>query len=149
MASDHVQVIDARDVGWFVQAACERGLAGSFNLAGPRLTWAKFLSSMSACDMVWVPSDVLRAADVTESELPLYRRDGGPRSALMHVDNARAVRAGLTLTDPRVTAADTRAWLAGAALPSAFSPEREAALIEFVRGNVPVIDPGILTRHGE
>ena len=75
--SDHVQVIDARDVGRFVQTACERGLAGSFNLAGPRLTWAEFLSSLGACDMVWVLSDVLRAAGVTESELPLYRRDGG------------------------------------------------------------------------
>ena len=112
-----MQVIDARDVGRFVRTACERELAGGFNFAGPRLTWTEFLSPLGS-SLCGSRPRVLRAAGLTESELPLYRRDGGPRSAIMHVDNARAVRAGLTLTDPRVTAADMRAWLTGADLPA-------------------------------
>src|SRR5262249_44862145 len=38
--SDHVQVIDARDLARFTVKVTENALGGAFNLAGPRITWA-------------------------------------------------------------------------------------------------------------
>lgn len=127
--SDSVQFIDARDVARFTRIVCENALGGSFNLAGPRLTWAGFLTVLGARNVVWVSAEIIKAAGVTEFELPLYRPVGGPRSSLMHVSNARAVAAGLTLTDPVVTANDVRTWLSENDLLPALSPDREAALI--------------------
>lgn len=70
---------------------------------------------------------------MTEFELPLYRPEHGPRSSLMHVSNAPAVAAGLTLTDLAITVKDTRAWLLGRELTAALSSEREAELIRIAR----------------
>jgi hypothetical protein len=58
---------------------------------------------------------------------------GGPRSSLMNVSPLRARAAGLTLTDPAVTAKDTRDWILGKDLTLALSPEREADLIRIAR----------------
>lgn len=127
--SDFVQFIDARDVARFTRIVCENALHGSFNLAGPRLTWAEFMTVLGARDIAWVAADILRAAGVTEFELPLYRPAGGPRSSLMHVSNARAVAQGLTITDPHTTANAVRTWLPTCDLPSALSQERETQLI--------------------
>ncbi|HUG89934.1 MAG TPA: NAD-dependent epimerase/dehydratase family protein, partial [Planctomycetaceae bacterium] len=131
--SDHVQFIDTRDVARFTRIGSENALSGSFNLAGPRLTWSEFLELLGARNVVWVPAEIIQAQGVTEFELPLYRRNGGPRSSLMHVSNARAVNAGLTLTDAAVTANDVRVWLRSQPLAPALSPEREAALIRCSR----------------
>jgi 2'-hydroxyisoflavone reductase len=126
---DQLQVIDARDVAQFVRVVCEKSLSGAFNLAGPRLTWGEFMTALGATNVVWVPEDVIRSADVTEFELPLYRRDGGPRSGLMHVSNARAVTAGLKLTGITETVRGVRAWLPECTLSPALSREREVELI--------------------
>jgi 2'-hydroxyisoflavone reductase len=132
--ADHVQFIDARDVACFVKTVCEKHLSGTFNLAGPRLTWTQFMSVLGARNLVWVPAEMLRAAGVTESELPLFRPAGGPRSSLMHVDNSFAVRAGLTLSDPAITVRDVRTWLANCDLVPALSSELEDRLIRQFRG---------------
>ncbi len=70
---------------------------------------------------------------MTEFELPLFRPERGPRSGLMDVSNERARTAGLTLTDPAVTAKDTRAWMQAKKFSPALSPEREAELIDIAR----------------
>jgi 2'-hydroxyisoflavone reductase len=127
--SDHLQFIDARDLARFTAIVIANDLSGSFNLAGPRLTWARFMDVLGAQNAVWVAEEIIRAAGVTEFELPLYRRDGGPRSSLMHVSNERAVAAGLTLTDPAVTVRNTRNWLPKCGLTPALAAEREAKLI--------------------
>jgi 2'-hydroxyisoflavone reductase len=134
--SDYVQVIDAGDVARFTRIVCEERLDGSFNLAGPRLTWADFMTALGARNAVWVSKEVIRASGVTEFELPLYRPNGGPRSSLMHVCNQRAVAAGLTLTDPAVTVGNVRTWLRRGGSPEQFpalSPAREEALIRMPR----------------
>jgi 2'-hydroxyisoflavone reductase len=131
--SDHLQVIDARDVAQFTRTAIEHSLGGSFNLAGPRLTWTEFLRTLGAQNLVWVPAEVIKAAGVSEFELPLYRPEGGPRSSLMHVTSARAIEAGLTLTDTEVTVNDTRAWLLNKDIAPALSPETEVKLIQTAR----------------
>ncbi|GAB4193732.1 MAG: hypothetical protein OHK0022_08950 [Roseiflexaceae bacterium] len=63
------------------------------------------------------------------AEALLFRPEGGPHSSLMDVSNEQAHAAGLVLTDPAITAADTRAWLHDQDLPLALAPEREAELI--------------------
>lgn len=131
--SDHLQVIDARDVGRFAATVIENDLSGSFNLAGPRLTWAEFMDVLQARNIVWVPGKIIQAAGVTEFELPLYRPEHGPRSSLMHVSNENAIVAGLELTDLAATVMDTLSWLAGCEMTPALSPEREAELIRVAR----------------
>jgi 2'-hydroxyisoflavone reductase len=134
--SDYLQTIDAGDLARFTGRVCEAGLAGSFNLAGSRITWTEFMQILPANHIVWVPKEIIAAAGVTEFELPLYRPAGGRRSSLMHVSNDRAVAAGLTISDPRTTIANVQAWLCKCELAPALSPEREAALIQASRGRV-------------
>lgn len=131
--TDYVQVIDVGDLARFTRTVLERDLAGVFNLAGPRLTWAAFLGLLGAAELVWVPADVLRSAGVTFVELPLFREQGGKWSGLMNVSNERALAAGLKVSDPAATAGDVRAWLRERELPLALSPEREAELIHRAR----------------
>ncbi len=127
--SDHVQFIDARDLARFANTVIENDLGGPFNLAGPRFTWATFMNLLGAENFVWVAADVIKAAAVTESELPLFRPEQGPRSGLMDVSNERARAAGLTLTEPEVTLRDMRDWMRGKNLPPALSRELETELI--------------------
>ena len=131
--SDHLQVIDVRDVARFVTMVIENHLSGSFNLAGPRFMWAEFVKMLGAENIVWVSADIIKAAGVTEFEMPLFRSEHGARSGLMDVSNERARAAGLTLTDPEVTMQYLQAWMPGRNLPLALSPEREIELIRLAR----------------
>jgi 2'-hydroxyisoflavone reductase len=131
--SDYLQYIDAGDVARFTRTVCEGGLDGPFNLAGPRLTWADFMTTLGARGVVWVPKEIIAAAGITEFELPLYRPTRGPRSSLMHVSNERAIAAGLTLTEPAITVTNVRTWLRGRDQSPALSPQREAELIRMSR----------------
>ena len=131
--SDHVQVIDARDLARFARTVIEHDLGGSFNLAGPRLTWVEFMQLLGPEKMVWVPAEIIASAGLTFLELPLFRPERGARSSLMDVSNERARTAGLTLTDPAVTLSDVRAWVRGRNVPPALSPAREAELIRLAR----------------
>lgn len=118
--SDYLQLIDARDVAQFTRTVAENALGGSFNLAGPRLMWAEFMTRLGAQNIVWVSAEILRAAGVTLIKLPLYRPAGSPRSRLMHVSNERAVASGLTLTSLAITVSDVRTWLEGKSYPLLF-----------------------------
>lgn len=131
--SDHLQVIDGRDVAQFTRTVIEKSLIGVFNLAGPRLTWAEFMNLLGAQSVVCVPAEIIQSAGLTFLELPLFRPERGARSSLMDVSNERARTAGLTLTAPEVTVRETRAWLLGKNLTPALSPEREAGLIRLAR----------------
>ena len=131
--SDHVQVIDVRDLARFTRTVIENELGGAFNLAGPRLTWAEFMKILGAENIVWVAAEIIKSAGLTEFELPLFRPEHGARSGLMDVSNERARTAGLSLTGPEVTMTDTRACLLGRELTPALSPEREAELIRVAR----------------
>ena len=50
--SDHLQVIDVRDLARFARTVIENDLGGAFNLAGPRLTWAEFMKILGAENIV-------------------------------------------------------------------------------------------------
>ena len=131
--SDYVQVIDARDCACFVRTACEHAFAGAFNLAGPRITWSEFMATLGAGAVTWVAKEIIAKSGITEFELPLYRATSAPRSSLMHVSNARALGAGLALTDLAETVREVRSWLTGQHVAPALSREREAALIAMAR----------------
>jgi len=132
--SDHVQVIDARDVAKFASLVIEQELTGAFNLAGPRLTWTDFVRTLGAERVAWVAAEVLQAAGLTEFELPLFRPERGPRSGLMEVSSERAQAAGLVLTNSEETARWVRAWVQGRERAPELSREREAELIRQALG---------------
>ncbi len=127
--TDHLQMIDARDLARFARLAIEHDLLGPFNLAGPRFTWSTFMQLLGVTNPTWVSAATINGANVSEFELPLYRHERGPRSGLMHIDNAKAIAAGLTLTDPEVTLRDTRVWMQGQSFEPALSPQREQHLL--------------------
>lgn len=127
--SDHLQVIDVRDLARFAVTLVEGDIGGVFNLAGPRFTWAEFIAMLAPPRVAWVPEPLLRADGLSYNELPLYRHDRGPRASLMHVDNRRALAAGLRLRAPADTLQEARTACAGRQGPLALAPEREAALI--------------------
>ena len=131
--TDHVQVIDARDLARFVVTVINNELCGDFNVVGPRITWAEFMTVLDTRNVVWVNADILRSAGLSFLELPLFRPEHGERSSLMDVSSERARAAGLTLTDAAVTVRDTRAWGKGLGLPYALPKEREAELIASAR----------------
>ncbi|QOJ15054.1 MAG: NAD-dependent epimerase/dehydratase family protein [Planctomycetia bacterium] len=127
--SDHVQVIDVRDVAQFVALVLQRGIAGAFNLAGPRLTWTRFVELLSVEQPSWVSSDALRHSGLSERELPLYRPERGPRSGLMDVSSAAAQAVGLRLTPPEETIRSVRAWLPHCPLKPALARQMETRIL--------------------
>lgn len=130
--TDHVQCIDVRDVAAFACTAVEQALSGPFNLAGPRITWSSFMSTVLKVGgnrLVWASRERIRAAGLTEFELPLYRGEHEPRSGLMDICNANARKAGLILTDPAQTAQSTLAWMQGRQLPSMLPAAIEQELL--------------------
>ena len=139
--SDHLQFIDVRDVARFVVTIIESDLGGTFNLAGPRLTWAEFMAMLGARNPVWVCAAILESAGLTFVELPLFRPERGARSSLMDVSNERARAAGLALTDPEVTLTDVRTWMTGREWNRTFSPERESELIRIAQQDRVLLRP--------
>jgi 2'-hydroxyisoflavone reductase len=131
--SDHLQFIDVQDVAEFIRKIIEDEQTGTFNLAGPRLTWRQFMGILGATDVVWVGSELLKSEGVTESDLPLFRSEHGPRSGLMDISNDHALRAGLRLTDTQTTVDKVSAWVESRAVTTGLSREREAQIIEMAR----------------
>jgi len=131
--TDHLQVIDVRDLARFTVQVVEKELSGVFNLVGPRLSWSAFMQMLGAEQVTWVSTEILKAQGVTSQELPLFRSEHGPLSSLMDVSPDRILAAGLTLTDPVITVQDTRAWSSTAQLTLPFTPEREAAVLAATR----------------
>lgn len=135
--TDHVQVVDARDLARFAVTAIERDTPGIFNIAGPRLTWAAFVAALGTSSPVWVQADLLSAAGLTFAELPLYVRDGSDRAGAMRVAHEAATAAGFTLTDVSTTIADTRRWLSEHPMTPVLTADREADVIAMSRGTRP------------
>ncbi len=124
--TDHVQVIDARDLAQFTVRVVEGAVGGVFNVAGPRLSWGQFARLLGIREPVWVDAAQLEALGLGFRELPLFIPEDGAQAGLMDVSAERAVLAGLTLTPPEVTARDTRAWSEQAGLSYALTPQWEA-----------------------
>ena len=113
--SDPVQYIDARDLAEFVVHLLEQGTPGTFHTAVPPMSWHAFLNEVadglrSQAELVWTPQEALKARGLGWNELPLYLPRADDDTALMRVDSARALAAGLKCRPLAETARDTLAW---------------------------------------
>lgn len=75
--SDFVQVIDARDFARFTVRVLEEDRPGTFNLAGPRLTWQEFVNVVQEAtgvraEPIWAGQEALKARGVAWYELPIW-----------------------------------------------------------------------------
>ena len=132
--SDHLQVVDARDIARFVLKIAQDDIDGIFNMAGPRMTWSEYIALLGAENVVWVGADVIKSAGLTEQQVPLYRHDRGERSGLMHVSADAAINVGFAVSNPEVTLRDTKAWCVNLDIPLLLSPEQERELIRIAKG---------------
>lgn len=135
--TDHVQVVDARDLARFAVTVIERHTPGIFNIAGPRLTWAAFVDALGISSPVWVPSGMIATAGLTFADLPLFVPAGSESVGAMHVSHDAATATGFSHTDAAVTIADTRAWLRAHPMTPVLTADREADLIAMSRGTRP------------
>ncbi len=108
--NDFVQVIDAADQARFALTVAKKKLGGVFNLAGPRITWKQFIHDLEIKQPVWVPETMLKEAEVSFSQLPLYLPQSHPSSCYMNISSQKALQAGLLLTSPADTIRNTREW---------------------------------------
>lgn len=127
--TDHVQVVDGRDLARFVVTVLEKNLPGAFNMAGPRLTWAEFMKIIEAKNIVWVNNKIIQASGIDTNELPMYRPEQGTYAGIMDVNISKASAVGFKLTDPKITFQDTRAWSLSADIKPALTAEKEAKLV--------------------
>jgi len=130
--ADHLQMIDVRDVATFVHRVIEQGLVGTYNLAGPRVSWRQFVDLLGVATPIQVPTFVLDDAGLAIGELPLFRAEHSRLAHLMDLSAERALAAGLTLTPLADTVAAVRADLLAGRCPRGapymLSEERETAL---------------------
>ena len=136
-----VQYIDARDLGAFIVLLCERATGGTFHVCGPTppLPFRTFIERGVSClggvaEPVWVDGKTLASFSAEPwSDLPLVVSLDGTSEAYVSVDNAKALRAGLSLRTLEETVIDTAAWWRaekGTGAPKAgLSDERQAAIL--------------------
>ncbi|KQR33053.1 NAD-dependent epimerase/dehydratase family protein [Deinococcus sp. Leaf326] len=129
---DFLQVIDARDLARLTVWLTEARRPGVFNVSGPRLTWAEFLRLLGVREVRWASLSELQAVGAAPHEFPVFLPRGSAQSGLMNVDHTAALAAGLTLTDPAVTAEDTRAWSRTAGLAPLLPAARESELLAYL-----------------
>jgi 2'-hydroxyisoflavone reductase len=114
-----VQYIDGRDLGAWIVRLIEDGTVGTMNALGParRVTMKQVLDECNhalgdKAQLTWVAADFLDKHDVSAwSEMPMWIDNQGDYLGFGTLQNARAVKAGLTFRPIGDTARDTLAWL--------------------------------------
>ena len=128
-----VQLIDARDLGEWLESLAERRVGGTFNAVTPPFPMEMLLESTREtvnpnARLVWVEAQFLVDRDVGQwMELPLWVVDDD-MAGLLDADSSRAVEAGLAF---RALGDTIRATLEGAVLTDSagMDGEREAKLL--------------------
>lgn len=110
-ATNPMQYIDARDQAAFVIDLLEQGKKGAFHCAAPAITFEDMLTTIntalgSPATLTWID-----AADAVgrEAEFPLW--SGPEPAAMLQMNPAAALAAGLRPRALAQTAQDTLAWL--------------------------------------
>lgn len=142
--SDHVQIIDVRDLAAFLVTLVENGTRGVFNAVGPHLgqPFRTFVERVregvrSDATFTWVDADFLaeNGARPYGRELPVFQLMRGRTAGFARFDLTPELAAGLTLRPTEASAHDTLEWFASlpaerqAGLKTGFTPEREQALL--------------------
>jgi 2'-hydroxyisoflavone reductase len=150
--SDHVQIIDARDLVKFCITLVENRTFGVFNGVGPQggMPFREFVSRIQKGvggnpTYTWVDADFLRAngANPYGKELPVFQVMRGRTAGFARFDITPELKAGLTVRSMEDTARDTLAWWKTlpaerqAAIKTGFTPERETALLALWKARTP------------
>jgi len=114
-----VQYIDGRDLGAWIVRVVEDRTVGTMNALGPekRVTMKQVLDECNRAlgnkaQLTWVDADFLDKQGVEPwSEMPMWIDNQGDYAGFGTLQNARAVKAGLTFRPIGDTARDTLAWL--------------------------------------
>lgn len=146
--SDHVQIIDVRDLVAFCVKLVEDRTYGVFNAVGPHLgqPFREFVERIhrgvgATATYTWVDADFLRAHGAAPygRELPVFQVMRGATAGFARFDLTPEIAAGLTVRPMEVSARDTLAWFRAqpaerqAALRTGFTPERERELLALWR----------------
>ena len=144
---DQVQIVDGRDLAEWTIRMVENGTTGTFNAAGPAspLTMAGQLHGIRAAfdgnrdvRFTWVPADFLEAQKVHAwGDMPTWIPRSDAESAVMNVDNRRAIAAGLTFRPLATSAVDALEWFDAAPTEAharmlkgaGLAPQRERATL--------------------
>lgn len=150
--TDHVQIIDVRDLVEFNVRLVEDRTYGVFNAVGPHLgqPFKQFVEGIQkgvggSATFTWVNAEFLRAngANPYGRELPVFQVMQGRTAGFARFDLTPEIKAGLKFRPIEVSARDTVAWWRTlpadrqAALKTGFTPEREKALLELWRARNP------------
>ncbi len=137
-----VQVIDVRDLGRFMLGAIESSLVGTFDVAGPTLSFAEMLDACSdgaGFQPVWASEQFLTEQGISLwQDLPLALDPSGESDPLMKIKSTSARHAGLAPRPVSETARDTRAWSSEHPVESpshGLSREKERAALEASQQN--------------
>jgi 2'-hydroxyisoflavone reductase len=135
--ADPVQVVDVRDLARFTVHVLKHALEGTFNIAGQKMRWDAFLTTLGApsSSVTWVSAEALDRAGVTFNVLPLYRSRNALAAHAMNMCADKALAAGFKQTAASETLSAVRDWLSTLpqAIPSDLakehlSPEQERTL---------------------
>ncbi len=143
--SDHVQIIDVRDLVNFCITLVENRTYGVFNAVGPQLgqPFSQFVQRIQQgvgptnVSYTWVSADFLRenGAAPYGRELPVFQVMQGRTAGFARFDLTPEIAAGLTFTPTETSARDTLEWVRTlpaerqAGLKTGFTPERERELL--------------------
>jgi nucleoside-diphosphate-sugar epimerase len=146
--TDHVQIIDVRDLVEFNIKLIEDGTFGVFNGVGPHLgrPFKEFVDRIHTAvngtgTYTWVPADFLRAngAQPYGRELPVFQVMSGRTTGFARFDLTPELKAGLKFRPLEVTAKETLDWFRTlpadrqAGIKTGFKPEREKELLALWR----------------
>ncbi|HEX5052060.1 MAG TPA: NAD-dependent epimerase/dehydratase family protein [Planctomycetota bacterium] len=142
--SDHVQVIDARDLVEFDVKLVEDATFGVFNAIGPHLgqPFRQFVERIQkgvggTGTFTWVDADFLKAKGHHPygKQLPVFQVMRDRTAGFARFDLTPEIKAGLKFRPTELTAKETLDWFhtlpaeRQAALKTGFSPEREKELL--------------------
>jgi 2'-hydroxyisoflavone reductase len=137
---DPIQVIDARDMASWIVTLTERSVTGTFHAVSPTLpfSFSDLLTAVvtevapTGTELTWVDPDFLRAAGVTEMQLPLWPGGDSERD-INAADPAAAFAAGLVPRPLRQSIADIHESQGRSGTPApagiGLTPDREAELL--------------------
>ncbi len=113
--AEHVQIIDAKDVGRFVLQCIDRSLFGVFNLTGESLTFRVFLDACKSAtgsdtEFIWMPEDFLREQESNfERFFPLWLSNKGAQG-FFQISGEKALKTGFQRRSFQETATDVLQW---------------------------------------
>ena len=143
--TDHVQIIDVRDLVEFSVKLVEDKTFGVFNGVGPHMgrPFKEFVELIhkgvnSNATYTWVDAEFLRAngANPYGRELPVFQVMSGRTAGFARFDLTPELKAGLKFRPLEVTARETLEWFRTlpaerqAAIQTGFRPDREKALLD-------------------